>query len=203
MLKGGSDKPVPVAGENQGGINYQQSGDFQPAEEAETKKKGSKRKISPVLICTILSVWALVGIFVGVAIHSVLLLAFFALPIVAYEIYRTKGESTTFASWALLVVLILEIIFILFGISYDLGQYLNLEYTYVGGQYVPIGDIKILGPTLMAVLSLILLFRTAGPYTKWLSIIIIIIALVMVNMMNPAIFKELLRSGVQRLFWYF
>lgn len=203
MIGGGTDGPAPVSTENSGGINYQQSSDFQPSPDNETKGKGSKSKISPVLVCSILSIWAIIGILIGVAIHSVLLMAVFALPVVAYEIYRTKGESTTFASWALLVVLILEIIFIVFGINYDLGQYLNLEYTYVGGQYVPIGDIKILGPTLMAVLSLILLFRTAGPYTKWLSIIIIIIALVMVNMMNPAIFKELLRSGVQRLFWYF
>lgn len=169
-----------------------------PAQEAKTNSK-----MSPVLICSILTVWMLVGIILGLIMHSVLLMAFFLIPVAVYEAYRTKGESTTFASWALLIVLILEIILILFGVSYDIGKYLDLQSAYMGGQYVPLGDIKILGPTLLAVLSLILLFRTAGPYTKWLSIIIIVSALVMVQIMNPEIFKELLRSAVERLFWYF
>ncbi|MFA7244162.1 MAG: hypothetical protein WC080_02665 [Patescibacteria group bacterium] len=201
MIGGGSDGPAPVAKEGTE-IEYQKSADFQ-ASPPDTEKKKTKDKISPAMICSILTVWAIIGLLVGIATHSVLILSLFMLPVVGYEIYRTKGESTTFASWALAVVIVLEIIFIAFGVSYDLGQYLNLDSIYAGGQYVPLGDIKILGPTLMAVLSLILLFRTAGPYTKWLSVIIIIVALVMVNMMNPEIFKELLRSGVQRIFWYF
>ena len=162
-----------------------------------------KSKISPVLICTLLTIWTIIGIFLGINHHSVIILAAFLLPVVGYEIYRTEGVSTTFSSWALLIVLILEIIFLAFGISYDLGSYLDMSNAYVGGQDIPIGDIKILGPTLMAILSLILLFRTAGPYTKWLSVIIIITALIMVNMLNPLVFKEVLRGGVQRFMWYF
>jgi hypothetical protein len=199
MIGGGSDGPAPVK-TDESPTNYQTSEDFS---QKETQKKGKDSKISPVLICSILSVWMLIGIFLGVANKSVLLMAFFLLPVVAYEAYRTKGVSTMFASWALIVVLVLEIIFLIFGISYDLGQYLNMDSIYAAGQNVPLGDVKILGPTLMAVFSLILLFRTAGPYTKWLSVIIIITALVMVNQMNPEIFKTLLRSGVERLFWYF
>jgi len=199
MIGGGSDGPAPVK-TDESPTNYQTSDDFA---QKETQKKDKDSKISPVLICSILSVWMLIGIFLGVANKSVLLMAFFLLPVVAYEAYRTKGVSTMFASWALIVVLVLEIIFLIFGISYDLGQYLNMDSIYAAGQNVPLGDVKILGPTLMAVFSLILLFRTAGPYTKWLSVIIIITALVMVNQMNPEIFKTLLRSGVERLFWYF
>lgn len=169
---------------------------------ASNQKNVSKEKVSPVLICSILTVWMVIGILLGLVIHSVLLITCFLIPVVAYEAYRTKGESTTFASWALLVVLVLEIIFLVFGISYDLGQYLNLDSAYIGGAYVPLGDIKILGPTLMAVFSLILLLRTAGPYTKWLSVIIIVASLVMVQTMNPEIFKILLRSAIERLMWY-
>jgi hypothetical protein len=202
-IGGGSNGPVPKAqapAAQDSEIKYQQSNDFQTEEGNKKNKAGGK--ISPVLICSILTVWMIVGILLGIALDSILLMTCFLLPVVGYEAYRTKGESTTFASWALLVVLVLEIILIVFGISYDLGQYLNLDNAYVGGQYIPIGDVKILGPTLMAVFSLILIFRTAGPYTKWLSVIIIIAALVMVNMMNPLIFKELLRGGIQRLLWY-
>jgi hypothetical protein len=210
MIGGGSTKPAPVKTDDSGMV-FQTSGDFKPAEtenngsdSPERKQAGNKNSnFSPILVCTILTVWMIVGILLGIVMHSVLLMTCFLLPVVGYEAYRTKGELTTFASWALLIVLILEIIFLAFGINYDLGKYLDLQNIYVAGQDVPLGDIKILGPTLMAVLSLILIFRTAGPYTKWLSVIIIITALIMVNMMNPLIFKELLRGGVQRLMWYF
>lgn len=160
-------------------------------------------RISPVLICSVLTIWMIIGLLLGNYYHNVLTMALFLLPVVGYEIYRTRGKSTTAASWGLLIVLILEIILIVFKVSYDLGQYLKIDYAYLGGQYVPLGDIKILGPTLMAVLSIILFIRTGGPYTKWLSIIIIASAYVMVQTMNPDIFKELLNGGVQRIFWYF
>ena len=172
-------------------------------EENAIQQNTTRDGISPTLICTILTIWMIIGLLVGNYYHSVLAIALFLLPVVGYEIYRTKGASTIAASWGLLVVLILEIILIVFKVSYDLGQYLRVDYAYLGGQYVPLGDIKILGPTLLAVLSIILFIRTAGPYTKWLSVIIFVSAFVMVYTMNPDIFSELLRSGVQRIFWYF
>jgi len=167
------------------------------------QSNGQNDRISPILICSILTIWMIIGLLVGNHYHSVLAIALFLLPVVGYEIYRTRGASTIAASWGLLVVLILEIILIVFKVSYDLGQYLRVDYAYIGGQYVPLGDIKILGPTLLAVLSIILFIRTAGPYTKWLSVIIFVSAFFMVYFMNPDIFRELLRSGAQRIFWYF
>lgn len=164
--------------------------------------KQARHEVSPLLICLVLTVLMAIGIFWGNRVQSVLLTTIFLLPVVGYEVYRTRGAYTTFASWALLVVLVLEIILLVFKVNYDLGQYLGISYTYIGGSEVPLGDIKILGPTLMVVFSLILLFRTAGPYTKWLSIIIIISAFFLVQMMNPEIFKSLIRSGVERLTWY-
>lgn len=160
-------------------------------------------KISPTLICTILTVLMIIGIVWGFAAKSSLVIVVFLLPVVVYEVYRTRGVSTTMSSWLLLALLILEIIFIVFGISWDLGQYLNLEYSYIGGQYVPLGDIKILAPILLAVLSTILFLRTAGPYTKWLSVIIFASAFVTIYIMSPDMFRELLRSSVQQIFWYF
>ena len=160
-------------------------------------------KISPILVCTILSIWMIIGGFIGFVIKSPLLVAIFLLPAVGYEIYRTRGHYTTMSSWLVAIVLILEIIFIIFGVSWDLGQYLNLEYSYIGGQYVPLGDIKILAPIFLAIFSTILFLRTAGPYTKWLSVIIFISAFVMIYVMSPEMSRELLRSSVQRIFWYF
>jgi len=160
-------------------------------------------KISPALVCTILMVWMIIGVIWGFAAKSPLVIVVFLLPVVAYEIYRTRGASTIMSSWFLAIVLILEIIFIVFGISWDLGKDLNLEYSYVGGQYVPLGDIKILAPVLLAVFSTILFLRTAGPYTKWLSVIIFASAFIIIYVMSPDMFRELLRSSIQRIFWYF
>lgn len=160
-------------------------------------------KISPALICSLLSVLAAIGIMISFATHNAVYLAFFLIPVIVYEIIRTEGVSTTFSSWMMLVVVVAEIIFILFGISYDIGKYLEMDSTWVGGQYVPLGDIKILGPALLAVFSLILVLRTAGPYTKWLGIIIFIAAFFMVYIISPVMFKDLLRSAVQSILWYF
>jgi len=157
-------------------------------------------KYSPNLICSVLTVWAILGAVLTLLFTNALVLALFLLPVVAYEIYRTRGKSTIFSSWALLIILILEIILIVFGISYDLGQYLGIANVWVGGQDIPLGDIKILGPTLLAAFSAILFARTAGPYTKWLSVIIFVSAFVLVYTLNPEIFKELLRTTVWRFF---
>jgi hypothetical protein len=166
----------------------------------DTAKPKADAKYSPTLICSVLTVWAVLGAVLALLFSNALILTLFLLPVVAYEIYRTRGKSTIFSSWALLIILILEIILIIFGISYDLGQYLGVANVWVGGQNIPLGDIKILGPTLLAAFSAILFTRTAGPYTKWLSVIIFASAFVLVYTLNPEIFKELLRATLWRLF---
>ncbi len=160
-------------------------------------------KISPALVCLILTILMIIGAFWGFAAKNPLVIAVFLLPVVVYEIYRTRGQYTTMSSWFLAIILVLEIIFIVFGINWDLGKYLNLEYSYIGGQYVPLGDIKILAPILLAVFSTILFLRTAGPYTKWLSVIIFTSAFTIIYLMSPEMFRELLRSSVQQILWYF
>jgi len=153
-------------------------------------------------ICVILSIIALIGILVGLKLTNPLWIAFLLLPTVGYEIYRTEGESTRWSSILMSVVLILEIIFILFKINYDLAGYLQTSSAYVGGQFVPIGDIKIFGPALMAVLALILFVRTNGIYTKWLSVIIIISAFALIFTLSQSTFGDLLRQTVQQIFYY-
>ncbi len=158
---------------------------------------------SPALVCTLLTILMIVGLVWGYSARSPLIVALFLLPVVAYEIYRTKGESTTLSSWLILAVLVGEITLIVFRINYDLGKYFNLDSMYIGGQSVQLGDIKGLGPALLAVLSVILFVRTAGPYTKWLSVIIFISAFVMIYTISPNLFKELLRNSIERMGWYF
>ena len=155
------------------------------------------------LICTILMIVAIIGAVVGYTNSLPLVIIGVLLPTVIYEIYRTEGESTRASSWLILAVLIAEAIFILFNINFDLGQYLGQSETYVGGSYIPLGDIKILAPTILAILSAILFARTAGIYTKWLSVIIFITSFVLIYVIAPTAFSSLIKAAIQRVFWYF
>jgi len=154
------------------------------------------KKISPATVCLLMTLWMILAIIIGFVIKSVVLVAVFLLPVVVYEIYRTKGEFTSLSSWLMLAVLIGELIFIIFGINYNLAEYFGSQDAYIAGQYVPLGDIKILGPTLMAVFSLVLLVRTYGPYTKWLSVIIFVSSLIIIYILNPNAFQDLLKMVI-------
>jgi hypothetical protein len=149
------------------------------------------------LICSVLSGVALIGIIVGIIKSNPLIAIIFLLPTVVYEVYRTEGKSTKWASWALLIVLIAEIIFVVFNVSFDLAAFLGTTQESVAGYNIPLGDIKVVGPGIMAVLALILFIRTRGRYTKWLAIIIFVTALAIVYSLDPSIFSQLLRFGVK------
>ena len=150
------------------------------------------------LICTIVSILALVGIIIGILMSKPLLIVIFLIPAAAYEVYRTEGPSTVWASWILLIVLILEIVLIVANINFDLASFFGESEKVVAGYTVPLGDIKIAGPIVMAILSIILFVRTRGRYTKWLAAVIFITCFAIVYAINPEIFKNLLGLVVDR-----
>ncbi len=149
------------------------------------------------LICTILTILAAIGIVIGLLTSKPLITIFFLLPTVIYEVYRTEGKSTKWASWVLLLVFIVEIILIATNISFNLATFFGQTEKYVGGYRVPLGDIKIVAPAVVAVLSIILFVRTRGKYTKWLAVIIFIGCLSIIYTVDPANFSALLRIGVE------
>jgi len=149
-------------------------------------------------ICIGLSILAMIGIILGWLNHNALILIILLLPAVIYEIYRTEGESTKWASWVMLIVILAEIWFIWKNVSFDLANYFGTSEQYVGGFWVPLGDIKIIAPIVMAVLSGILFFRTNGKYTKWLAVIIFVSAGVAVYIINPEIIKTMLPVIIQQ-----
>ncbi len=154
-------------------------------------------------ICLILTLIAFAGAFLGMYYHSALIAVGALLPTVIYEIYRTEGKSTKIFSWAMLLLLLAELALIIFKINYNLAEFMHQSSAYVGGARVPLGDIKVVGPILLAAISLILLIRTYGIYTKWLSVIIIVSCFVIVYILSPDSFSDLLRSAIQRALWYF
>ena len=88
---------------------------------------------------------------------------------------------------------------LIFGVNYDLAKFFGEEEKYIAGYSLPLGDIKVFGPLLSAILSTILVFRTYGPYTKWLSIVIACGSLVAVYLVNPSFFQQALKLIVNSL----
>lgn len=149
-------------------------------------------------ICLGLTIIAAIGLVLGWYQHSVLVILVLLLPAVVYEIYRTEGESTRWSSIILFIVLILEIWFIWKKVSFNLASYLGKTEQYVGGFWVPLGEVKVLAPIIIALVSAVLFFRTRGIYTKWLAIIIFVSALVAVYILDPNIIKTILPSILEQ-----
>lgn len=149
---------------------------------------------SPILMCALVTIIAIVGAVAGLSTHNPLWILLLLLPAVIYETIRTEpGASTKISSIVLLIVVILEIGLIVFGINYDLTKFFGEGEKYIAGYYLPLGDIKVFGPILSAILATVLVFRTYGPYTKWLAIVIALGSLVAVYILNPLFFQEALK----------
>ena len=153
-------------------------------------------------ICIVLSILAIVGIALGVWMKNPLITILLLLPSVAYEAYRTEGDSTRWASWLLLLLIMAEIICLIFKINFDLANWSGSVSAYAMGYSLPLGDIKVIFPLVMVICSLTLFFRTIGKYTKWLAIIIFASSLVTVHLLDPNILKELLRLGTMGYYYY-
>jgi hypothetical protein len=155
---------------------------------------------SPVLMCSLVTIIAIVGAVIGLYTHNPLWILLLLLPAVIYETIRTEpGASTKISSIILLIVVILEIGLIVFGINYDLTKFFGEGEKYIAGYYLPLGDIKIFGPILTAILATVLVFRTYGPYTKWLAIVIAIGSLVTIYILSPDFFQQALKLIVNGL----
>ncbi len=147
-------------------------------------------------ICTVLTIIALLGALIGIKTQLPLITIIALLPTVAYEVYRTEGKSTKWASRGLLAAFIAEAIFIYKNISFDLAQYLDRSNELIKGYKIPLGDIKVVAPAIMAILAILLFKRTRGKYTKWLSVVIIIGAFAIVYSLDSEIFNAYLKIGV-------
>ena len=120
-------------------------------------------------ICFVLTVLALLGAIVGIMRSSPLIAIVLLLPTAIYEVYRTEGESTKWASRLLLLLLVAEIVLIVGNISFNLADFLGSSEKLVAGYVVPLGDVKVVGPAVMVFLAVILFTRTRGRYTRWLG----------------------------------
>jgi len=138
-----------------------------------------------VLICFICTILALAGIAGGYYFRMPVIAVSALLPAVIYEVYRTEGVSTIWASWGMLAVLIAEAVLIIGKFNINISQY---AVKYIPG--IPAIDLKLGGPVIMAYFSYILIRRTAGIYTKWLAVVILAGCLGLFYVIDPALFTK-------------
>jgi hypothetical protein len=148
-------------------------------------------------ICVAVTILALIGIIVGLLRDSTLIIVALLLPTTIYEVYRTEGKSTKASSILMLVLLIAQIFLVIFNIEFNIAEFLGTSQEYIGGYLVPLGQITVVGPTLMAILAIILFIRTRGKFTRWLAAVIFVTAFAIIYSVDPSIFQELLKYGVQ------
>jgi hypothetical protein len=166
-----------------------------------SQKKSGKNTWNPFNVCLVVTLIAIVGALIAISSRNPLWMFVFMLPTVIYEVIRTEeGASTKFSSILLLVLIVLELILIVFGVNYNLASFFDESEKVVAGYTLPLGDIKVFGPLLTAILSTILVFRTYGPYTRWLSVIIAVGSLVAVFLISPNFFQQALKLIVNGLF---
>ena len=153
------------------------------------------------LYCTVITIITVIATIITIYLHNPLWVIIGLLPAVIYEVYRTEeGATTKYASIILLMIIVLETILIIFKVDFDLAIFFGENQKYIGGYSLPLGDAKIFGPILSAALSVVLFFRTAGVYTKWLSVIICIGSLAAVYIINPVFFQSILKTIINSLF---
>ena len=145
-------------------------------------------------ICLGLTVLAGLGVLLGFVTDEVMWPVLLLIPAVAYEAYRTEGASTRWASWAMAALMLALVVVVVFDIEYDLRELFGTGVTYVGGEDIPLGDVRVVFPAVMAILAVVLWNRTRGIYTRWLAAIIFVTAAAIVYLRAPADLGNLLNT---------
>src|SRR4030042_3895190 len=161
-------------------------------EKHDQKEKGK----FPIIACTVITIFALGTLILGLILKNPYWVIAGIVPAAIYEAWRTQGFFTKLQSVGILVLVVLEILAIMRVIKLNLGQGLEDQEIWVGGFTVLLGDIRFLIPAVMVVLSLGLLWRTYGMYTKWLSVVLTANSVALLYLVN----KKDLISIIQNFF---
>lgn len=156
---------------------------------------------SAKVLCVVISIITIITIGVGIWLKNPYWVIAGIIPAALYEAWRTEGSYTKAASIAIVVLVILEILAILGIIRFNIAQFFATDSFYFSGYLIPLGDIASIFPIVCALLSLVLLRRTYGPYTKWLSILLIASSLVLLYIVNKSIIPELIKNSSNSYYW--
>ena len=154
-----------------------------------------------VTISIIITVFTLITLVVGLWIKNPFWIIAGIVPAAAYEAWRTEGYYTKIASGAIAVLVILEIFAIMGVINFNLADLFGSSETYFSGYFIPLGELTLIFPFAAVLLSLILVRRTYGPYTKWLSILLIASSAALLWVVNKDGLMEILRTSTSGYYY--
>jgi hypothetical protein len=160
----------------------------------------------PVRNCMLVTVIAAGCVVAGFYMKNPLLMVLGLLPVALFEAYRTWGPFTKFASWLFLLTLIAESVLIVMKFNFDLVRFTGGVNRHFAGYNLQLTDIKAAIPLILALLSFILVLRTAGTYTKWLALVITAGCICIVLVLAPKQFPELVHwivTGFKNFFHHF
>jgi len=129
----------------------------------------------------------------GIIFKYPLIIVLLLLPASVYEAYRTEGPRTKWSSIFMIIILLALAVLFIFNINYDLASFFGRSSQYISGYVIPLGDIKVVAPVLLAINAIILFVRTYGIYTKWLAVVIFISAFAIIYALDPSIFKQVIQ----------
>jgi len=145
-----------------------------------------------ILYCLVLTAVALGGAALGIFLNVPALIVLCALPAAVYELIRTEGLSTKLASFVLVGLLAAELAVLVLGIEIDLAKAAGIGPIAVGGYRLPLGDVRVVGAAVMAILSVVLFTRTRGIFTKWLAAVLFLSSFAFIYSAAPDEFGRLL-----------
>jgi hypothetical protein len=141
------------------------------------------------LICAIVTLLAALGVAIGIWRANPLAVIILLFPAVIYEMYRTEGFYTKLAAIGMFALLVVLMVMLTGNMSLDLSPILA-KFS-IKAQV----DAKLAAPAVIAILAVFLFRRTAGVYTKWLAVVIILAAMGLFYVIDPALFGFLVKQG--------
>lgn len=147
-----------------------------------------------IILCACLTVVTLVTIILGFYLKNPYIVILGILPAAIYETVRTEGYYTKAGSILIMVLTLLEILAIRGWIHFDLASALGRDTIYFSGYILPLGNIVFIFPAVAAIISVVLFFRTYGPYTKWLSILLLLSSATLIYLLSKESLFDLIRS---------
>ena len=147
----------------------------------------------PLTICLVLSAITLITIILGFYLKNPLIIIIGIVPAAIYEAIRTEGYYTKAGSIAVMVLVLLEILAIKGLIKLNLANLLGQGEIYFSGYILTLGELTFIFPVVAAIISLVLIRRTYGIYTKWLSVLLLLSSLCLLYLVNKESLFELLR----------
>jgi hypothetical protein len=154
-------------------------------------------EVHPVCNCIILTFVSGACIALGFFLKNPVVMLAGLLPIALYEAFRTWGITTKLPSMILSALIITDIILIIFNINFNIAKIFGSDTAYLAGYSLPLGDIKVVAPAIMAIIAVTLFLRTAGFYTKWLSVLIFAGSFTIIYILSPVQFPGIFKWGIR------